>query len=66
MKFKMIVHEAEEGGFWAEIPAIPGCMSQGETMEELIKNIREALEGCLLADIPLEHDSKSRVLEVAI
>jgi predicted RNase H-like HicB family nuclease len=66
MKFKMIVHEAEEGGFWAEIPAIPGCMSQGETMEELLKNIREALEGCLLADIALERDSKSRILEVAI
>jgi predicted RNase H-like HicB family nuclease len=37
MKIKVIVHEAEEGGFWAEVPAIPGCASQGETMDELVR-----------------------------
>jgi predicted RNase H-like HicB family nuclease len=47
MKLKVIVHEAEEGRFWAEVPAIPGCASQGETFEELLKNIYEAVEGCL-------------------
>ena len=47
MKIKVIVHEAEEGGFWAEVPAIPGCMTQGETLDELFKNIHEAIEGCL-------------------
>jgi predicted RNase H-like HicB family nuclease len=47
MKFKIIVHEAEEGGYWAEVPAIPGCASQGETMDELLANMREAIEGCL-------------------
>ena len=47
MKIKIVVHEAEEGGFWAEVPAIPGCVSQGETMEELLENIHEAIEGCL-------------------
>ena len=47
MKVKVIVHEAEEGGFWAEVPAIPGCASQGETVDDLLKNIREAIEGCL-------------------
>lgn len=47
MNIKAVVHEAEEGGFWAEVPAIPGCASQGETMEELIHNLREAIEGCL-------------------
>jgi predicted RNase H-like HicB family nuclease len=46
MKLKIIVHEAEEGGFWAEVPAIPGCASQGETYEELMRNIGEAIEGC--------------------
>ena len=50
MKIKVIVHEAEEGGFWAEVPAIPGCASQGETMEELQANIQEAIDGCLTAD----------------
>jgi predicted RNase H-like HicB family nuclease len=39
MKLKVIVHEAEEGGFWAEVPALPGCMTQGETKEELMKNL---------------------------
>jgi predicted RNase H-like HicB family nuclease len=47
MKIKIIVHEAEEGGFWAEVPAIPGCATQGETMDELLKNLHEAIEGCL-------------------
>jgi predicted RNase H-like HicB family nuclease len=47
MKFKAIVHEAEDGGHWAEVPAIPGCATQGETMNELLANLREAIEGCL-------------------
>lgn len=51
MKIKAIVHEAEEGGFWAEVPAIPGCASQGETLDELLANLREAIEGCLPVDI---------------
>ena len=48
MKFKIVVHRAEEGGYWAEVPAIPGCASQGDTLEELKQNIQEAIEGCLL------------------
>jgi len=47
VKIKIVIHEAEEGGYWAEVPAIPGCVSQGETMDELMRNIREAIEGCL-------------------
>ncbi len=47
MKIKVVVHEAEEGGYWAEVPAIPGCSSQGDTYEELLKNVQEAIEGCL-------------------
>jgi hypothetical protein len=47
MKIKVVVHEAEEGGFWAEVPAIPGCATQGETMDELMRNLHEAIEGCL-------------------
>jgi len=47
MKLKVIVHEAEERGFWAEVPAIPGCATQGETFDELMKNVHEAIEGCL-------------------
>ncbi len=49
IKVKVIVHEADEGGFWAEVPALPGCFTQGETRAELKANLREAVEGCLLA-----------------
>jgi predicted RNase H-like HicB family nuclease len=51
MKIKAIVHDAEEGGFWAEVPAIPGCSTQGDTMDELMLNLHEAIEGCLSVDI---------------
>jgi predicted RNase H-like HicB family nuclease len=47
MKIKTVVHEAEEGGYWAEVPAIPGCATQGDSMDELMRNPREAIEGCL-------------------
>jgi len=46
MKIKIVVHEAEEGGFWAEVPAIPGCATQGDSRDELVQNLREAIEGC--------------------
>jgi len=67
MKIKVVVHDAEEGGFWAEVPAIPGCVSQGETVEELMANIHDAIEGCLSADItePAKTDTE-RVLEIAV
>ena len=47
MKIVVVIHEAEEGGYWAEVPEIPGCATQGETIEELIRNLTEAIEGCL-------------------
>ncbi len=43
----MVVHEEPAGGFWAEVPALPGCYSQGETVEELLENIREAISGVI-------------------
>ena len=45
MKVETIIHKAEEGGYWAEVPALPGCVTQGETMKELKKNVHEAVEG---------------------
>jgi predicted RNase H-like HicB family nuclease len=47
MNIKILVHEAEEGGFWAEVPAIPGCATQGDSMDEFMQNLGEAIEGCL-------------------
>jgi predicted RNase H-like HicB family nuclease len=44
MIVKAIVHQAEEGGFWAEVPALPGCLTQGETPEEIQQNLLEAIE----------------------
>ena len=67
MKIKAIVHEAEEGGFWAEVPAIPGCASQGETIDELLANLREAIEGCLSVDVvPPSTTDNQRVFEIAV
>lgn len=48
MELKVVVHEAEEGGYWAEVPTIPGCATQGEDFEELLANLYEAVEGCLI------------------
>jgi predicted RNase H-like HicB family nuclease len=67
MKIHAIVHKAEEGGFWAEVPSIPGCATQGETMEELRFNLREAIEGCL--SVPVETPSMhadDQVIELAL
>ena len=47
MKIKVLVHPAEEGGFWAEVPTMPGCVSEGDTFEETLANIREAATGWL-------------------
>jgi predicted RNase H-like HicB family nuclease len=67
MKIKVIVHEAEEGGYWAEVPSIPGCATQGDSFEELLQNLYEAIEGCLSVDIvPAEISEKDRVLEIAV
>lgn len=66
MKLKAVVHEAAEGGYWAKVPAIPGCATQGETVEELLANIYEAVEGCLAIDMMEPHtDDSARVLEIA-
>ncbi|MFZ1061475.1 MAG: type II toxin-antitoxin system HicB family antitoxin [Candidatus Rokuibacteriota bacterium] len=67
MKVKVVVHEAAEGGYWAEVPAIPGCATQGETFEELLQNLYEAVEGCLSVDVKsVTTTGKDRVLEIAI
>ena len=67
MKLKVIIHEADEGGFWAEVPAIPGCATQGDTFEELLQNIYEAVDACLSVDVDqVKTDGKQRVLEIAV
>lgn len=67
MKVKVVVHEAEEGGYWAEVPALPGCATQGDTFEELLQNLYEAIEGCLSVDIETPQTTgNDRVMEIAV
>ena len=67
MKIKVVIHEAEEGGFWAEVPAIPGCATQGESFEELLANLYEAVEGCLSVEIEKpKKASKDKVIEIVV
>lgn len=67
MKVKVLIHQAEEGGYWAEVPSIPGCATQGETFEELLENLYEAVEGCLSVDLSkIKIGKKDRLLEIAI
>jgi len=67
MKLKVVIHQAEEGGYWAEIPAISGCATQGETFEELLSNIYEAVEACLSVDMKdINITAKDEILEIAV
>jgi len=67
MKLKVVVHEAEEGGYWAEVPALPGCATQGETMDELMANLRDAVQGCLSVDVePAKVAETDRVVELTV
>ncbi|MDP2936132.1 MAG: type II toxin-antitoxin system HicB family antitoxin [Dehalococcoidia bacterium] len=67
MEYTIIIHPAEEGGFWTEVPALPGCCSQGETVEEAIQMAKDAIEGFLAylrergQEIPEEKDILIRV-----
>jgi predicted RNase H-like HicB family nuclease len=67
MNVKAIIHEEEGGGYWAEVPALPGCATQGETTEELLANLREAIEGYLSVEIdtPLQ-TGRDRVMDIAL
>ena len=47
MKFRVVIHEAEEGGYWAEVLSLPGCFSQGKTKDEVMENVKEAIEAYL-------------------
>ena len=67
MKLKVVVHEAEEGGYWAEVPSIPGCVTQGESFDELLINIYEAVEGCLSVDIQdIVVSGNDKIMEIAV
>jgi predicted RNase H-like HicB family nuclease len=67
MTFRAIVHKAEEGGYWAHVPAIPGCATQGETLEELQANLREAIAACLAVDADeSQPEQEGQILEIVV
>jgi predicted RNase H-like HicB family nuclease len=67
MKLKVVVHEAEEGGYWAEVPSIPGCATQDDSFDELLSNIYEAVEGCLSVNVQdIVISGKGKVMEIAV
>ncbi len=68
MIFKAIIHDAEEGGYWAEVPALPGCFTEGDTLEEVKLNLKEAISGILdyevdLNAVKIEH---AQVVEIEV
>jgi len=68
-RLAVVVHPAEEGGFWAEVPALRGCVSEGDTLDEVVANIREAAPGWLAAAAeqnPPEEDPAAVVMELPL
>ncbi|BFM41048.1 type II toxin-antitoxin system HicB family antitoxin [Synechocystis sp. LKSZ1] len=67
MKIKAIIHPAEEGGYWAEVPALPGCITEGDSMDEVINNLQDAIQGRLdVANESQKPDRFSSVIEIAV
>ena len=67
MKLRVLVHSAEEGGYWAEIPVLPGCVSEGETYEETMSNIYGAAEGWLAVAIEqLPTENQVQIAEIEL
>jgi predicted RNase H-like HicB family nuclease len=72
MEYTIIVYEAEEGGYWTKVPALPGCGSQGETLDETIANTKEAIESHIIAlredrqEVPTERASMYSRIKVSV
>jgi predicted RNase H-like HicB family nuclease len=67
MKVKVVVHDAEEGGYWAEVPALPNCITEGDTFEELLHNLYDAVEGWLAVEADAHEPTEpGRTLEIAV
>jgi predicted RNase H-like HicB family nuclease len=67
MKIRAVIHKAEEGGFWAEVPALPGCNTQGETEEEIRANLQEAIELWFEAGVDVSCQGQNdKIMELAV
>ena len=67
-KYAVVIHEEAEGGFWAEVPALPGCYSQGDSIPELMDNVREAIAGVLevMKEQGRQPESNIQILDIAV
>jgi predicted RNase H-like HicB family nuclease len=67
MKIKVVFHKEDEGGFWVEVPSLPGCLSQGDTLEEAKKNIKDAIELWFkVTEDKIEEQADSEIVELEI
>ncbi len=67
MKYKVVISDGEDGWFVVECPSIPGCVSQGKTIEEALENIKDAIQGCLeILNEKIEIKGKGKIMEVAV
>jgi predicted RNase H-like HicB family nuclease len=69
LRLTVVIHPAEEGGYWAEVPALRGCVSEGDTLDEVVANVREAAQGWLeaaAAQNPPEADPAALVVELPL
>ena len=67
MKIKAIIHSAEEGGYWAEVPVLPGCITEGDTMDELLVNLKDAIEGWIeVANNSQSIESNAQIIKIAV
>ena len=67
MKIRAVIHLAEEGGYWAEVPALPGCITEGDTLEEVTVNLKDAIKGWLEVANERQVDQDiAQVVEIAV
>jgi predicted RNase H-like HicB family nuclease len=67
MKIKAIIHPAEEGGYWAEVPALPGCITEGDNLEEVTENLKDAIIGWLaVANESSQPSTNDQLVEIAL
>ena len=67
-KYAVVIHEEPQGGYWAEVPALPGCYSQGDSVDDLMANVREAISGVLavMCEEGTQPESNIQILDIAV
>ena len=67
MRIRAMIHPAEKGGYWAEVPALPGCITEGDTMDEVMANLKDAIIGWLdVANNRNAVELTDQVVEIAV